>query len=160
MMRGRDATESSDQRDARPDSPSAALPFADCSSTVMASPGVTTSASATTVVSLMGEGSSVLATENEGDGMVASSARRRNCGEDADVDSTGSAGLCLRLGLELIGMEPVGATVALLLRPRPIGRGRGRSLTSSSSSVTYTPALFSVSLSRSSRRESVDEMEG
>ena len=65
LMRGRDATESIDQRDAKPVSPSAALPPAACLST---SPGVTVSASATTVATLIGDGSNV------GEGIVASSA--------------------------------------------------------------------------------------
>ena len=81
-MRGRDATESSDQRDARPGSAASSSSGGSRGEyDVIASPGVTTSVSVAgvTVMSLMGDGSSVDAPRTiEGDGTVASSASLRN----------------------------------------------------------------------------------
>lgn len=126
-MRGRDATESSDQRDANPGS-AAPSSTGFSGESVIASPGVTTSVSGVRVISLMGDGSKGdLKEEKEGDGVVASSASLRNCGDDADVNSAGRGGRCLRPGLELIERgpprSPLRGTVALQLRPRPIGLG-------------------------------------
>ena len=161
-MRGRDATESSDQRDARPGSAASSSSGGSRGEyDVIASPGVTTSVSVSGVIvmSLMGDGSRGLPIEKDGDGVAASSASLRNCGDDADVESAGRAGRCLRLGLEPIGCVPLSGTVALLLLPRPMGLGTAR-CRPASSSARYTADLFSASVSRSSRRESVDEMDG
>ena len=78
VMRGRDATESSDQRDARHGSTSSPSGFS-IGEELIASPGVTMSSdSGVTVVSLIGEGSRGLPTEKDGDGVDASSASLRN----------------------------------------------------------------------------------
>ncbi len=137
-MRGRDATESSDQRDASPASPASSSAVDSRGEYVIASPGVTTSVSGVTVISLkslMGEGSNEVPTENDGDGVAASSANLRNCGEDADVESAESAGRCLRLGLALMGSVPLSGTEALLLLPRAPGMGTARCKPASSSAT-------------------------
>ncbi len=102
LMRGRDATESSDQRDASAASASSSSAGLSKDEQVMASPGETTSDSALAAASLISDGSRVGAGASEGDGIVASSARLRNWGVECDVVSVGSVGRCLRLGLELI----------------------------------------------------------
>ena len=123
MMRGRDATESSDQRDAKPGSASSRGLCGLSTSTgesVIASPGVTASSnSGVTTVESEGE----LLVEKDGDGVDANSASLRSCGDDAEVDSVGNAGRCFLLGLELNERELLKwlllGTVALQLRPRP-----------------------------------------
>ena len=120
VMRGRDATESTDQRDARPGSAFSRGLSTSTGDSVIASPGVTTSSdSGVTTVESEGE----LLVEKDGEGVDASSASLLNCGDDAEVDRAGNAGLCLLLGLELNDNEPLKCplvgTVALELRPRP-----------------------------------------
>ncbi len=125
VMRGRDTTESMDQRDASPGSAPSRGPSTSTGESVIASPGVTTSSnSCVTTVESEGE----LLAEKDGEGVDASSASLRNCGDETEVDSAGNAGRCFLLGLELNGEPlkcPLLGTVALELRPRPTILGMG-----------------------------------